>query len=390
MREFEPLYVRALLKLLENCPFGTLSLKGPNGKTWHFKGEQLGIDADLEILHWGAIKAALSRGDIGFGEAYVQGLWISSNISNLVAYGIGNITHLKQYVNGSIFQRYGTYLINILFKKNTLSGSRHNIMSHYDLGNNFYELWLDPTMTYSSGLRYSGAEDLEQSQRQKYERILGKIRNQNTVLEIGCGWGGFAEKAAIEGHHVTSLTISPSQHIFSKERLGSTAKILLQDYRHTKGLFDSIVSIEMFEAVGEAYWPTYFKTIKNRLKKGGNALIQTITINDNEFKTYRKSSDYLRHYIFPGGMLPSSEKFEFHAKKAGLAVKDTFYFGQDYAWTLQEWEKRFCEAKSKIMKLGFNDEFIRNWLYYFGLCRGGFQMERISVMQVELIHEEEL
>ena len=297
MREFEPFYVRAFLKLLENCPFGTLSLKGPNGKVWHFKGEKFGIEADIEIQHWGAIKAALSRGDIGFGEAYVQGLWNSSNISNLVAYGIGNITYLRQYINGNIFQRYVTYLINILFKKNTLSGSRQNIMSHYDLGNNFYELWLDSTMTYSSGLRYSGTEDLEQSQHQKYDRILEKIRNRNAVLEIGCGWGGFAEKAAIEGHNVTSLTISPSQFIFSKERLGSIAKISLEDYRNTKGLFDSIVSIEMFEAVGEAYWSTYFKTIKNRLKEGGNAIIQTITINDNEFKNYKKTSDYLRHYI---------------------------------------------------------------------------------------------
>jgi cyclopropane-fatty-acyl-phospholipid synthase len=171
MREFEPLYVRAFLKLLENCPFGTLSLKGPNGKVWHFKGENLGVEADIEIQHWGAIKAALSRGDIGFGEAYVQGLWNSSNISNLVSYGIGNINYLRQYINGNIFQRYVTYLINILFKKNTLSGSRQNIMSHYDLGNNFYELWLDSTMTYSSGLRYSGTEDLEQSQRQKYARF---------------------------------------------------------------------------------------------------------------------------------------------------------------------------------------------------------------------------
>lgn len=180
-------------------------------------------------------------------------------------------------------------------------------------------------------MKITGREDLERSQRQKYDRILRKIRSQNAVLEIGSGWGGFAEKAAIEGHDVTSVTISPSQYIFSKERLGSTAKVLLEDYRNTKGLFDSIVSIEMFEAVGEAYWPTYFKTIKNCLKEGGNALIQTITINDNEFKNYRKSSDYLRHYIFPGGMLPSSEKFEFHVKKAGLAIKDTFCFGQDYA-----------------------------------------------------------
>ena len=276
--------------------------------------------------------------------------------------------------------------MNTFFRRNTVSQSRQNIESHYDLGNQFYELWLDATMTYSSGLRYSGNEDLETAQHQKYERILEKLRSQKSLLEIGLGWGGFAEKAVGEGHQITALTISPSQYNFAKERLKSKVEILLTDYRNVGGHFDGIVSIEMFEAVGEKYWPTYFKVLKDRLSESGKALIQTITIQDSEFDSYRRRSDYLRHHIFPGGMLPSSKKFEEHANKAGLLVNETFFFGQDYAWTLREWEKRFLASQNKIARLGFKDPFIRKWLYYFGICIGGFDMGRINVMQAELVH----
>lgn len=384
----ETLYVKVFLNLLERCPFGSLTLTGPNGKTSYFKGKNSGVDADLEIHDWTVVKTALSRGDIGLGEAYVQGLWDSNDIGNVVAYFIANVDYLNKYIHGSLMQRYFTFIINNIFRRNSVNRSRLNIMSHYDLGNEFYELWLDPTMTYSSGLRQSGSEDLEQSQHHKYDRILNKIGKHKNVLEIGCGWGGFADKAASRGHDVTSLTISPSQFGYAKERVNTKANILLEDYRNTKGVFESIVSIEMFEAVGESYWPIYFDTIKKRLKEGGDAIIQTITINDEEFDGYRKRSDYLRHYIFPGGMLPSPQKFEHHANKAGLELKETFFFGQDYAWTIREWERRFLEAKNKIIKLGFNDQFIRNWLYYFGLCSGAFEMKRINVMQAHLSHTE--
>ena len=227
---------------------------------------------------------------------------------------------------------------------------------------------------------------LEDAQRNKYERILSRFQKRAaSVLEIGCGWGGFAERATQESHNVTGLTISPAQHRFALERLKGAADIKLEDYRKSRGLFDMIVSIEMFEAVGERYWPQYFATVAERLKEGGRAVIQTITIRDDLFDAYRTRSDFIRHYVFPGGMLPSLQRFREEAERAGLKVAGVFSFGKDYARTLREWSERMQEKSADIKALGHDERFLRNWEFYLGICAAAFSVERTDVSQVELV-----
>jgi cyclopropane-fatty-acyl-phospholipid synthase len=254
------------------------------------------------------------------------------------------------------------------------------------VGNDFYSLWLDKSMTYSSAL-FNGAADLFRAQQNKYERILGKFdKAKAEVLEIGCGWGGFAERAAADGHAVTGLTISPAQHKFASARLNGNADIRLEDYRRSKGQFDNIVSIEMFEAVGEHYWPAYFSTVAERLKRGGRAIIQTITIQDSLFAGYRTRSDFVRHYVFPGGMLPSLARFRQEAERAGLKFAGAFGFGKDYARTLREWLVRMQGQESAIKALGHDQQFLRNWEFYLGICAATFEVARTDVVQVELVN----
>ena len=241
-------------------------------------------------------------------------------------------------------------------------------------------------MTYSSAL-YNGAEELYRAQQNKYERILSKFTQKKAeVLEIGCGWGGFAERAAADSHHVTGLTISPAQHKFATARLNGAADIKLQDYRLTKGTFDNIVSIEMFEAVGEHYWPQYFACVAERLKRGGRAVIQTITIRDELFDGYRMRSDFIRHYVFPGGMLPSLARFREEAEKAGLKFAGAFGFGKDYARTLREWLVAMQAKEPQIKALGHDQQFLRNWEFYLGMCAAAFEVARTDVVQVELVN----
>jgi cyclopropane-fatty-acyl-phospholipid synthase len=242
-------------------------------------------------------------------------------------------------------------------------------------------------MTYSSAL-YRDTDELYRAQQNKYERILSKFSaSRAEVLEIGCGWGGFAERAGADGHKVTGLTISPAQHGFATERLKNTpAEIRLEDYRHAKGKFDNIVSIEMFEAVGEHYWPAYFQTVAERLKRGGRAIIQTITIKDEYFAGYRTRSDFIRHYVFPGGMLPSLQRFREEAEKAGLKFAGAFGFGKDYARTLREWLVQMQARESEIKALGHDEHFLRNWEFYLGICAATFEVARTDVVQVELVN----
>ncbi len=242
-------------------------------------------------------------------------------------------------------------------------------------------------MTYSSALYQGGAASLEDAQRNKYRRILGKFgRDGASVLEVGCGWGGFAEEASKASHRVTGLTISPAQHAYATERLQAAAEIRLQDYRDIRGQFDMIVSIEMFEAVGERYWPHYFTMLSERMKQGGKAIVQTITIGDDQFEDYRTRSDFVRHYVFPGGMLPSLKRFKEEAAKAGLRCIEAFSFGQDYAHTLRQWTTRFEEKRGEILALGYSEAFIRNWQFYLGVCTAAFAGNHTDVVQVELTH----
>ena len=316
-------------KALAGLEYGDLEFIAPNGEVTLVKGANPGPAARFEIQDWDVLRRILARGDIGLGEEYIAGRWNTDNVERLVSLFLLNLDHFAEFSDGNLINRLGFVIHNALLRRNSIKGSSRNIEAHYDVGNDFYSLWLDRSMTYSSAL-FDGAADLYRAQQNKYERILSKFQAAHArVLEIGCGWGGFAERAIADGHRVTGLTISPAQHRFATERLGANAEIRLEDHRRCRGQFDNIVSIEMFEAVGEHYWPQYFATVAERLKQGGRAVIQTITIRDELFSGYRSRSDFIRHYVFPGGMLPSLGRFREEAEKAGLKFADAFSFGKD-------------------------------------------------------------
>jgi len=383
------IYERLLFDTFERAILrGSITITAPSGTQKIFTGSEPGASAVWQIHDWQVVKLLASRGDIGLGETYTQGLWDSPDLDALFTVFIDNLDRLDRFANGSALSRIWLALVNNVIRRNSLSGSSRNIRAHYDVGNEFYKLWLDPTMTYSSAI-YSGSEmTLQDAQREKYQRILSKIEEgRKHILEIGCGWGGFAEEAAARGHRLTGLTLSHQQHAFASQRLsGKPADIRLQDYRETGGVFDAIASIEMFEAVGRRYWPSYFDTLKSRMTKDGVAMVQTITVGDEIFNDYAARSDYIRHYVFPGGLLPSVAKFRESAEKAGLAVKEVFAFGQDYARTLREWLARFDASETAIRALGYDSAFIRSWRLYLAMCAASFACERTNVVQVELVH----
>jgi cyclopropane-fatty-acyl-phospholipid synthase len=270
-------------------------------------------------------------------------------------------------------------------------GSRRNIQAHYDRGNDFYRLWLDPTMTYSSAL-FEGREcDLQEAQRRKYARLLALLgaRPGQRVLEIGCGWGGFALEAARRGISVTGITLSREQLSLARRRvreagLSGLVELRLQDYRSLACSYDHIVSIEMFEAVGEANWDTYTRTLKRCLKQGGRAAPQFITIDETAFESYRRRPDFIQRYIFPGGMLPSIERFGASVASSGLCMQRADAFGEDYARTLAEWHRRFLASEGEIAAMGFDRVFRRMWRYYLAYCEAGFRAGRIDLAQVLL------
>ncbi len=374
------------LETLSRLEYGTLEFVAPNGEMHVHKGRLAGPQARFVIHDWSVLRRVLARGDIALGEDYIAGAWETDDIEKLISLFLMNADTLENYVNGGFLSRLALMIHNKFVRRNSLSGSKRNIESHYDVGNDFYALWLDKSMTYSSALFGDTAKNLEDAQRNKYERILGRVAKPgSSILEIGCGWGGFAERAVEYGHRLTGLTISPSQYRFASERLKGAADIVLEDYRKARGVFDMIVSIEMFEAVGEQYWPQYFHTVAERLKHGGRALIQTITIRDELFSDYRMRSDFIRHYVFPGGMLPSLQRFRQEAERAGLKVVDQFSFGKDYAKTLREWSGRMRAKNAEIKALGHDERFLRNWQFYLGICAAAFSVERTDVVQVELV-----
>jgi len=365
---------------------GRLEFIAPNGEVTFAGGKTPGPNARFHIHDWDVIRRVMARGDIGLGEEYIAGSWETDNVENLISLFLLNLHHLEKFSDGNLINRLGFVIHNALVRRNSIAGSERNIKAHYDVGNDFYSLWLDKSMTYSSAL-YQNTDALYEAQQNKYDRILSKFdKPRANVLEIGCGWGGFAERAAGADHHVTGLTISPSQHKFATERLGGKADIRFEDYRKSKGTFDQIVSIEMFEAVGEHYWPQYFATVAERLKQGGRAVIQTITIRDELFSGYRSRSDFIRHYVFPGGMLPSLGRFREEAERAGLKFADAFSFGKDYARTLRDWSTRMQEKSTEVMALGHDQQFLRNWEFYLGICAASFNVARTDVVQVELVN----
>ena len=326
---------------LETCTqiqCGSLRLRTPEGEVFDFGTGS--PEAEMRINDWSVVTAIAARGDIGFGETYVAGLWETPSIADLTKVALLNLDHFRGYVYAGFWNTLKFRVVNRLMRANSLSGAVRNIRAHYDVGNEFYQLWLDDGMTYSAAMFAEGDNDLSRAQNRKYDRILDRLGKDERVLEIGCGWGGFAERAADTGRFVTGLTISPSQKGYADARLDGRADIQLQDYRKSNGRYDSIVSIEMIEAVGQNYWPTYFSTLKSRLSETGVAMVQAITVSDTYFDIYQRSSDYIRHYTFPGGMLLSDAVIADQARHAGLVVRDSHNFGNDYAQTCTIWGER--------------------------------------------------
>ena len=374
---------RTVLGLLEGLRGGLLEVRLPDG-TNHLFGAGESV-ATLQVADEAVFCAVLARGDIGFGEAYVDGHWDTPDLTGLLTLLANNREVLKKALYGS-WRALLAARLRHWANRNSRTGSRRNIMAHYDLGNDFYRLWLDETMSYSSALDAAG-NDLAAAQRAKYRRILRRLaaRPGETVLEIGCGWGGFAEMAAADGLQVTGLTLSPAQLDWARQRV-ATAEFRLQDYRDVSECYDHVVSIEMFEAVGERWWPTYFRTIARALKPGGRAVVQSIVVRDDLFASYRRGTDFIQQYIFPGGMLPSRAAFRQAAAKQGLAVRDEFRFGRDYARTLAEWRRAFEANWPQIEALGFDARFRRLWRLYLAYCEAGFLAGSIDVVQFELCH----
>lgn len=372
---------------LASTTYGSLRVFLPNGEEKLFSGTNFGPSADIKIFDDRLIDLVISGGDVAFGESYMEKLWDSSNLIDLLTFITLNSHALEDFFHARKFQALLLFLKSF-FTKNTKRGSKKNIKSHYDLGNDFYELWLDETMTYSSALFLGKDLTLFEAQKQKYNNIISKLRPGN-ILEIGCGWGGFAKEAAMNGKNITCLTISPKQHEFALRRLeksglSSSSKIKLQDYRNEKGVYDNIVSIEMFEAVGKEYWGRYFEVIKGSLKKGGKAILQIITIDEQVFKDYKNRVDFIQKHIFPGGFLPSKSIIHNLAAKYEFKVKSETDFGLDYAKTLELWLERFDSKLKEIRKMGFSEEFIRKWRFYLSYCAASFASKRTDVVQFEL------
>jgi cyclopropane-fatty-acyl-phospholipid synthase len=378
---------RVAHEFLETCAAvtnGSLRVITPDGAVHDFGAGS--PQAELRIHDWAMVTACALRGDVGFGESYVAGLWDTPSVEILGQVALLNLPGLSNYTYGSWFQRLKFRLTDTLLRANSRKGSVRNIHAHYDVGNEFYQLWLDPSMTYSSALFDPKDTDLHRAQTRKYDRILSRMGDGARTLEIGCGWGGFAERAADQGRDVTALTISTNQRAYADARLDGRAKIALCDYRDAKGKYDNIVSIEMIEAVGERYWPTYFATLKARMAEGGRAVLQAITVPDAYFDTYRNSSDFIRQHVFPGGMLLSNAQIAAQAKLAGLQVTETFGFGRDYAQTCRLWGQRLHDQREKIAKQGYDAAFVRSWTYYLGICAAAFEIGQTDVVQVQLQH----
>ncbi len=387
LRGTEPLArdTRTVFELLEKLTGGLLEVRLPDGSCALFGEGDGGVT--LQVHDEAMFSRVLARGDIGLAEAYLDGQWDSPDVTGLLALLARNRDALSKAVYGSWRQLLAAR-VRHWFNRNSRAGSKRNIMAHYDLGNDFYRAWLDSSMSYSSAI-YRAEDDgsLLAAQHAKYRRILDRLQAKagDNVLEVGCGWGGFAELAVQDGLNVTGLTLSPAQLAWAQQRVPQ-ADLRLQDYRDTQEKFDHLVSIEMFEAVGEQWWPTYFSTVARALKPGGKAVIQSITIRDDLFAAYRRGTDFIQQYIFPGGMLPSRSAFNKAAERQGLRVTDEFAFGLDYARTLAEWRAAFETNWPHIATLGFDETFRRLWRLYLCYCEAGFIAGNIDVVQFELAH----
>ena len=391
---------RRVIKLLERLQHGTLSVQWPDGQVQQFgqlAEDQSGIHATLHLHNWTPLTEALKSGDIGFAESYIAGDWTTTNLADLLQLLVANRRDMEEVIYGHWLGRL-FYRIRHLLHRNTRSNSKKNIHAHYDLGNAFYELWLDPTMNYSSAW-FDG--DLKQpmadAQMAKVRRALRMVEAKpgDRILEIGCGWGALAEIGGLEfGAQMHGVTLSHEQLAFAQARmqrlgLSDSTQLKLQDYRDiNEAPYDAICSIEMIEAVGQEYWPTYFESVAKLLKSGGKACIQTIVIDDALFERYVKSTDFIQQYIFPGGCLPCPREFRAQAERAGLKVVDELLFGLDYAETLRRWRHQFMADKTQVLQLGFDERFIRIWEFYLAYCEAAFEQHNIDVVQFTLLKPE--
>lgn len=398
-----PARARRVLNLLERLPHGQLDLEQPDGRLLHLPRPPSGAaDAHCVLHDWQALERTLKSGDIGLAEGYIAGEWDSPDLAALLRLCMANRDHVQSLVYGSWWGRLG-YRLRHLLQRNTRAGSARNIHAHYDLGNDFYRLWLDPGMSYSAawfqgrtGQALRNA-DLQEAQQAKLRRTLDEVRLQpgQRLLEIGCGWGGLAEEAAQEfGARVTGVTLSREQLVWGQQRmqqsgLADAVELRYQDYRdlparHAGEPFDAIVSIEMFEAVGREYWRGYFQTLRDCLKPGGLACIQTITLREDLFARYLRSTDFIQQYIFPGGLLPSIPAFEQEARRAGLVVERRMAFGRDYAETLRRWRQAFDHNLDAVRAQGFDERFVRIWTFYLAYCEAAFDTGNTDVVQFTL------
>jgi cyclopropane-fatty-acyl-phospholipid synthase len=387
-----PAAARTVLRLLQQLRHGTLTLQLPDGSMQRF-GQGDMPHATLNLHNWKVCAAALKSGDIGFAESFIAGDWSTPNLVDLLRVLVKNREEVEAVIYGTWAGRL-LYRVRHLLNRNTKTNSQKNIHAHYDLGNAFYRLWLDETMNYSSAW-FNGdlTQPMAQAQKAKVRRALEQTRvgAGDRVLEIGCGWGALAEMGTVEyGAHVTGVTLSSEQLSSAQERLlrlgkAQQADLRLQDYRDiTDAPFDAICSIEMVEAVGQQYWPTYFATVSRLLKPGGYACVQSIVIDDALFERYVGSTDFIQQYIFPGGCLPCPREFRRQAQAAGLEVVEELAFGHDYAETLKRWRETFLAQRSQVLKTGFDNRFLHIWEFYLAYCEAAFMEDNIDVVQYTL------
>jgi len=390
-----PRYFPQVFAKLQAMRAGQLDITLPDGRIFRIEGAEPGPVADLIIHNPDCFARLVREGDLGFSDAYLEGDWSTSDLQCFM-----DLIHMaaEETYDGFPGQALARAYERFRFwmQRNHRSQAKKNISYHYDLGNDFYALWLDETMTYSSALFKTGQESLERAQQAKYASMVDQMgaKPGDHVLEIGCGWGGFAEYAAKErGLRVTGLTLSQEQYDYAKARiaragLSDQVEFRIQDYRDCSGRFDGIASIEMFEAVGQKYWPTYFNCIRERLRPGGKATLQIITVADRRWEVYKKGVDFIQKYIFPGGMLPSPTVLRHQIEEAGLRVVNSLEFGESYDLTLRRWHEVFNQRWDEIQPLGFDERFHKMWNFYLTSCAAAFKTGNCDVTQMTVAHSD--
>jgi cyclopropane-fatty-acyl-phospholipid synthase len=386
-----PRWFTSVFDTVSGLVHGAIQFSLPDGRVFRVDGTGPGPEARVSVRDPKLFARMVRDGELGFAEAYMDGWWDTPDLQAVLDVALLNNDSVSRGFTGAAMARMVERMRHWM-NRNTKTQARRNIAAHYDLGNHFYSKWLDDTMTYSSGLFSGTQETLETAQTNKYAALLDAVNppQGGRVLEIGCGWGGFAEYAAkARGLKITGLTISREQHDFAKKRiheagLSEQVDIVMRDYRDETGIYDGVASIEMFEAVGERYWPVFFDALHDRLSPGARATLQVITVADNLFPDYRRSVDFVQKYIFPGGMLPSPTALQAQAVRAGLTMDGSIEFGGSYSDTLRRWRDRFHERWDEIEPMGFDDRFRRMWDFYLASCAACFMSGTTDVTQITL------